>query len=170
MEYPCRTLLLIDEASDYVDQSFEKILSKVRQFNVGCLMAFQDTTQIPIMNSVMANTSVKLCGGVEYHDASALARAMRAAPEFLMSMRQSKTYTQLATYVRGETASAVRMAIPLGVLEAAPRMTAAQHAEVLKRNRRRYSAGPSGEDPSRASKDLRRRFCAGEPPDKDQEW
>jgi hypothetical protein len=174
VEHPRRTLLLIDEASDYVDQSFERILSKVRQFNVGCLMAFQDTSQIPIMNSVMANTSVKLCGGVEHHDASTLARAMRTTPEFLMSMRQSKTYTQFATYVRGETASAVRMAIPLGVLEAAPRMSPQQHAEVLTRNRRRYSAGSSGGGPNPSpSADLKQRIddsAGGSPPEKDQEW
>jgi hypothetical protein len=90
VKYPRRTLLLIDEASDYVDQSFEKILSKVRQFNVGCLMAFQDTSQIRILRPLFSNTSVKLAGGVSDHDARAIASDMRTDKDFLMSMKQTK--------------------------------------------------------------------------------
>ena len=65
VQNPRRTILIIDEASDYIDHSFEKILSKLRQFNVGCLLTFQETSQIPIINSVLQNTSVKIVGGVE---------------------------------------------------------------------------------------------------------
>ena len=89
VQNPRRTLLLIDEASDYVDDTFEKILSKVRQFNVGCLMAFQDTSQIPILRPLLSNTTVKLAGGVSDHDARAIASDMRTTKEFLMDMHQT---------------------------------------------------------------------------------
>jgi hypothetical protein len=141
VQNPRRTILLIDEASDYVDQTFEKILSKVRQFNVGCLMAFQNAKQIPILEAVIANTAVKLAGGLSDRDARLMASDMRTTPEFLMDMKQTKRSTQFATHVRGMP-SAVRIEIPYFQVENAAKMTDQEHAAILIRNRERFSARP----------------------------
>ncbi len=146
VQNPRRTLLLIDEASDYVDDSFEKILSKVRQFNVGCLMAFQDTSQIPILRPLLSNTTVKLAGGISDHDARAIASDMRTTKEFLMDMHQTKTSTQFATHVRGMPAS-VRIEIPYFTVENAPQMSAWDHSQIIARNRQRYAATPPDTPP-----------------------
>jgi hypothetical protein len=137
---PRRVLLLIDEASDYVDQNFAQILAKVRQFGVGCLMAFQEVSQISILSSVLSNTAVKLVGGVSANDARAFAADMRTTADFILSMQQRKGHsTDFATYVRGKTPTAVRMAIPYLDVERQPRMSAEDHREILARNRRRYA-------------------------------
>ena len=141
IERPRRTFLLIDEASDYVDQSFEKLLSKVRQFNVGCLMAFQETGQISILKSVMAMTAVKLCGKVEHQDATVMAPNMHTTPDFLKALSyKADVEGEFACYVRGVTETAIRIKLPYGAVENAPQMTPAQHQALRERNRERYSA------------------------------
>ncbi len=141
-----RTIVLIDEASDYVNEASEELFSKIRQFNIGCLTAFQDTKQITILHSILTNTAVKLAGGVSDYDARAIAADMRTSKEFLLDMRQSKTSTQFATHVRGMPSS-VRIEVPYFAVENAPKMTEAEHAQLIARNTARYAADPPDTPP-----------------------
>ena len=52
-----------------------------------------------------------------------------------MGTRKERTQSEFACYIRNVTPSAVKLAVPLGVVENAPKMTGAQITEALKRTR-----------------------------------
>jgi hypothetical protein len=145
--------LVVDEAAEYFDENLETLLSQARKFNVGVLFAHQHLDQLTpsLRAAVAANTSVKLAGGVSDRDARTLAPDMRTTSEFIGEMRKLPRSTEFACFVRNYTGSAVRLQIPFGALESSPRMSAPQHAELIKRNREHYATRPHvetvGDDP-----------------------
>jgi hypothetical protein len=134
--------LVIDEAAEYFDENIETLLSQARKFNLGVVIAHQHLDQLStgLRSSVAANTSIKLAGGVSDKDARALAPDMRTSAEFITSMRKHARSTEFASYVRNYTASAVRLTIPFGTLEAAPKMSSDEHSQLIARNRKHHSA------------------------------
>jgi hypothetical protein len=142
--------LFIDEAAEYFDENIETLLSQARKFNLGVVIAHQHLDQLStgLRSSVAANTSIKLAGGVSDKGACALAPDMRATPEFITSMRKHTRSTEFACYVRNYTASAVRLTIPFGTLEAAPKMSSDEHAQLIARNRARYAAKRTQAEPA----------------------
>ncbi|MDR3571754.1 MAG: type IV secretion system DNA-binding domain-containing protein, partial [Candidatus Pacebacteria bacterium] len=140
------TFLIIDEAAPYFDDTFDKLLTRVRQFKLGVCVAFQHMEQASekLRSSIASNTSVKMAGGLGYTDSRWLARDMETTPEFLKSQRRDSAeppqWTQLACYVRNFTPQAVSLTIPFYVLENMPQMTPAEHGALLERNRMRVSS------------------------------
>ena len=134
--------LIVDEAAEYFDENLETLLSQARKFNVGVLFAHQHLDQLTtaLRGSVAANTSIKLAGGISDRDARALASDMRTTPDFIADMTKRERSTDFACFVRNYTTSAVRLTIPFGTLEAAPKMSEAVHNENTARNRRRIAA------------------------------
>ena len=53
---------------------------------------------------------------------------------------------EFAAYVRNETSTAIRLKIPFGTMEAAPKMTPEQHRRLIASTRRRYSSDSETED------------------------
>jgi hypothetical protein len=133
--------LVVDEAAEYFDENLETMLSQARKFNVGVLFAHQHLDQLTpaLRAAVAANTSIKLAGGVSDRDARALAPDMRTTSEFIAEMRKLAHSTEFACFVRNYTGSAVRLQIPFGALEKAPRMSSEQHAQLIARNHQRYA-------------------------------
>jgi Type IV secretion-system coupling protein DNA-binding domain len=144
--------LFIDEAAEYFDENIETLLSQARKFNLGVVIAHQHLDQLStgLRSSVAANTSIKLAGGVSDKDARALAPDMRTTPEFITSMQKHSRSTEFASYVRNYTANAVRLTIPFGSLEGAPKMSPEEHSQLIARNRERYAA-ERNQVPMRAS-------------------
>ena len=141
-------LLVVDEAKSYLDDQAEKILSDARQFGLGMLMATQAPHQLPegVQRELASNTSIKMVGPVAYSVASQLARDMHTTPEFIQSMRSyDRSHTEFACHVRTDnlTPSAVKLTIPMGILEKEPRMSDTQHAAMRAANRARYGAPPA---------------------------
>jgi hypothetical protein len=134
--------LIVDEAAEYFDENLETLLSQARKFNVGVLFAHQHLDQLTpaLRAAVAANTSIKLAGGVSDKDARALASDMRTTPDFITGMAKHSKSTEFACYVRNYTSNAVRLEIPFGTLERAPKMTPAEQAQLVARNRERYAA------------------------------
>ncbi|HLH96801.1 MAG TPA: type IV secretory system conjugative DNA transfer family protein [Xanthobacteraceae bacterium] len=134
--------LVVDEAAEYFDENLETLLSQARKFNVGVLFAHQHLDQLTpaLRAAVAANTSIKLAGGVSDKDARALAPDMRTTSEFVADMKKLQRSTEFACFVRNYTGSAVRLRIPFGALERAPRMTGTEHANMIAKNRDRYTA------------------------------
>ncbi len=134
--------LIVDEAAEYFDENLETLLSQARKFNVGVLFAHQHLDQLTpaLRAAVAANTSIKLAGGVSDKDARALASDMRTTPDFITGMAKHAKSTEFACYVRNYTANAVRLEIPFGTLERAAKMTSAEQAQLVARNRQRYAA------------------------------
>jgi len=142
--------LIVDEAAEYFDENLETLLSQARKFNVGVLFAHQHLDQLTteLRASVAANTSIKLAGGVSDKDARAVAPDMRTSPDFITGMTKKSRSTEFACYVRNYTANAVRLQIPFGALENAPKMSAEQEKRLVARNRERYAAKSTPSRPS----------------------
>jgi len=133
--------LFVDEAAEYFDENVETLLTQARKFNLGVVIAHQHLDQLSsgLRSSVAANTSIKLAGGVSDKDARGLAPDMRTSADFITSMKKQDRSTEFACYVRNYTNNAVRLEIPFGLLERSPKMSAAQHAVLIERNRERYA-------------------------------
>jgi len=140
------TFLIVDEAAPYFDDTFEKILTRVRQFKLGVCLAFQHMEQASekLRSAIASNTSVKMAGGLGYTDSRWLARDMETTPEFLKAQRRdsadSPQWTQLACYVRNFTPQAVSLTVPFYLLEKMPQMAPAEHRALVERNRARVSS------------------------------
>jgi hypothetical protein len=78
---------------------------------------------------------------------------MRTSAEFISSMRKLSKSTQFACYVRNLTDHAIRVEVPFGTLEKAPKMTPAQHAFLIERNRQRFAVNPDEARPTATSHD-----------------
>jgi hypothetical protein len=104
----------------------------------------------------MTNTSVKLAGGVSFADAHALAPNMGTTHEFISSMRKRPKITEFAAYVRNVTPDAIRLTVPFGTLEGAPRMSRSSFELLLRCNRERYAANPALPRPSPPNLDTAR--------------
>jgi hypothetical protein len=149
--------LIIDEAAEYFDGTVERLLAQARKFNLGVLFAHQHMDQLSpaLQAAVAANTSIKMAGGVSDHDARLLAADMRTPADFIGATRKRETLTEFACYVRNRTATAVRLTVPFGTIEAAPEMSEATLAELLALNRARYGLDVRTDDvPSRPTDPL----------------
>ena len=119
-------LLMVDEAKAYFDEQTEKILSDARQFGLGLIFATQQPHQLPegVRKEMYTNTSIKLIGPIDYSDRVSLSREMGTTPEFIGAMRSyAHDRTEFAAHVRNLTPHAIKLTIPMGVLENEPRMS-----------------------------------------------
>ena len=64
-------------------------------------------------------------------------------PDFITGMTKRAKATEFACHVRNHTGNAVRLTIPFGTLEAAPKMSKAEHERLIATNRERFAAGPN---------------------------
>jgi hypothetical protein len=143
--------LIIDEAADYFDDTLENLLAQARKYSLGVLIAHQAMSQMStsLQNIVAGNTSIKMAGGISDKDARALAPDMRTTTEQLTNLKKTDRSAQFMAYIRNKTGQAVIIDVPFGILEAQPKMTNDEHAQLIERNRERYSAtqnAPSGSD------------------------
>ena len=136
-------LLIVDEASEYFDDKTERILSRARQYGLGLLFATQFIEQMPdkVKEAVNGNTAIKMAGPVSYKDASNLGKEMYSSGEFLRSMKKvDGSHADFACHVRGLTPHAIKLTIPYGALENAPKMDEAARAQLRATNRTRVGA------------------------------
>jgi hypothetical protein len=121
------TFVYIDEAADYFDENIQTLLEQARKYQVGMILAHQHLGQFEnrkLAASVSANTVIKLAGGISDEDAKALSDAMGTTPEFLLSMRkyEPERITEFACSVKNLTPRAIRLLVPLGVMESAEKI------------------------------------------------
>jgi hypothetical protein len=138
------TILYIDEASEYFDETITDFLRMARKYNTGILLAHQALDQCKsdgLKASIASNTSIKLAGGISDRDARALAPDMRCEPKFINEQRKTRTHTTFATYVRNVTPKAVTMTVPFNSLEREPQMTSREYQQLITNNRARVSGG-----------------------------
>ena len=141
--HPC--LVTVDEASQYLDEQIESILTETRKYKVGIFLAKQYVEQIPagVKAAVYGNTSTKIIGPVAHSDATALAREMYTSTEFIRSMSKSDAFTHFAIYSRGLTPQAIQISLGLGIVERQPIMTAEEHAAIRQANREKFGISPA---------------------------
>jgi hypothetical protein len=143
-----QAFLIVDEAAPYFDETFEKLLNRVRQFKLGVVIAFQNLEQASekLRSTIASSTAIKYAGGTGASDARWLSREMRCDPEFILAQKRDARppkWTQFACHVRNFTDRAVSLTVPFFAIENMPKMSDAEHAQLLERNRRRVAAPPA---------------------------
>jgi len=136
------TFVYVDEAHEYFDHTIDELLNQARKFRVGMLLAHQNLEQLPehLRATIMASTSVKFAGGVSARDASAFAREMRCDPEFVQSARKRANTTEFACWIKNTTQQAIKLEVPLGVINGLPSIDQAAYSALISANRARYCA------------------------------
>jgi hypothetical protein len=86
--------------------------------------------EVPVLKALAASR-----WRLEGSDPSAMARDMNTAPDFIRDQKIGS----FATFVRGETPTAISMHFPLNALSRFERMTAEERRIVRQRNRDAYS-------------------------------
>lgn len=138
------TFVYIDEAHEYFDgddRTFEMLLGQARKYKIGFTTASQSLSQTSprLRASMMANTSIKLAGGVSDTDARALAAEMRTDSNFIRGMYKRATHTEFACFVKHLTPSGITVSVPLGRMESQPSIEPLDYETVIERNRERYA-------------------------------
>jgi hypothetical protein len=139
-------LLYCDEAAEVMkDETLSTLFTQARKYELGALIAFQNLQQMPagLAPVVLANTTTKLVAGLTDRDARALATDMRTTPDFLLSLRKHKSASEFGCFIKNYTPAAVRLTIPFGVIEDAPKMTKEEHKALRQKNRERYGTSSS---------------------------
>lgn len=131
------TFVYIDEAQDYFDRNIGVILAQARKYKVGMVLAHQYLGQLEpkLQDAFGANTSIKLAGGVSAKDARALAPMLHTGPELL----EAQPKGSFASYIRGQTKSAIPLSFPFGYLENKPKMTTEEFSELRDKMRESYA-------------------------------
>ncbi len=134
------TMVFVDEAQEYFDDTIETILNQARKYRTGITMAHQAVDQLsPRLRDVMhANTSMKCVGGTSAKDARALASELHTSTEFIESMKRRNGQSEFAVWIRNQTPRAIRMTVPLGFLERQPILSEEEYEALIEENRRRY--------------------------------
>ncbi len=142
------TFLIIDEAAPYFDKTFESLLTRVRQFKLGVVIAFQhlEQTSEKLRSAIASSTSIKYTGGVGFADRRWLAREMNTTDAFIGAQRKDGAippkWSQFAAYVRNSTPHALSLTTPFFALENQPKMSDSEHAAMLRANLVRVAPAP----------------------------
>lgn len=143
---PC--YVYIDECQDYFsgpESHLTTLLEQARKQNVGLLLAHQNLGQLPArtIESLSANTAIKLANTDSARDASQLAREMRCSPDHIMGQPTH----HFACYARGST-RAMSVSFQVGHLERFDRMSDRRREAIRALMRQRYAVHVSEVDES----------------------
>lgn len=135
---PC--FVYIDEAADYFDDTVGDLLNQARKYKVGMVLAHQNLAQLTpsLRASVASSTAIKFAGGVSAGDADEIAAEMRAEADFVQGMRKRKDATEFACFVRNVTPQALKVSVPLGVVERLGTQGTGEYQDLVDANRSRY--------------------------------
>ena len=134
----------IDEAQEYFDDHIEVLLNQARKYNVGIHLAHQNLGQLSsrLKAALMSNTSTKLVGGVSSKDAGEFAADMNTEARIIQSARKRSSHTEFALWVKNLTTQAVKISVPLGLMEKQPTLSEEEYNRLIDKNRSLYSALP----------------------------
>src|SRR4051812_8084975 len=136
------TFVYVDEAHEYFDDTVDELLNQARKFRVGMVLAHQNLDQLSdrLRATIMASTSIKFAGGVSARDAGAFAKEMRCEPEFVQGMRKQARTTEFACWIKNTTPQAIKLDVPLGVVNSMPMIDQGSYSALIGVNRARYCA------------------------------
>jgi Type IV secretion-system coupling protein DNA-binding domain len=136
------TYIYIDEAEGVVDQTLVRLLAQARKYKGAITLAHQHLDQLSASSraGILANTSIKLVGGVSVKDAAVLAPEMRTTSDYLLSQRKSATTSHFALYAKNITEKAMIFSVPLGYVESGDRLSSREYVHLVQGVRERYGA------------------------------
>lgn len=140
------TYIYIDEAEGVVDQTLVRLLAQARKYKGAITIAHQHLDQLSAgaRAGILANTSIKLAGGVSAKDASALAPELRCKPEFILSQKKESGASHFALFAKNITPQGMTFEVPLGHAESCDRLSADDYGNMLAHSREEY--GQSNDD------------------------
>ena len=127
------SIMLIDEAAYVFNLQIPKILNECRKYGLGLVCATQQLHQIPVdvKSAVYSATAIKMAGPVGHDDAVQLGKEMYCGSDFIRSMKAvDRAHADFAIHVRGLTDKAIRLTVPYGTLENAPRRATADDKKI----------------------------------------
>ena len=144
-EMRCPTFVFIDEAAEYFDPNdtyLETLLSQSRKYCVSISLCHQSLSQAPphLRATFMANTSIKLAGGVSAGDARTLAPEMYCDTDFIQGVKKRRASTEFACWVKNVIPQAMKITVPLGIVERLPQISDDEYSELIATNRASYSS------------------------------
>tara|TARA_R100001244_G_scaffold6593_24_gene8169 strand:+ start:39788 stop:42403 length:2616 start_codon:yes stop_codon:yes gene_type:complete len=148
-EQRTETFIYFDEAEGVVDQTLVRLLAQVRKYKGAITLAHQHLEQFSTSAraGVLANTSIKLAGGVSASDATKLATEFRVDKDIILSQRKSDGQAQFALFAKNITPAAMTFTVPLGFVERQDRLSVDEHAALIEHSRRTYGQWPETEQP-----------------------
>ena len=140
------TYIYIDEAEGVVDQTLVRLLAQARKYKGAITIAHQHLDQLSVgaRAGILANTSIKLAGGVSAKDAAALAPEFRSKPDFILSQKKDENRSRFALFAKNITPQAMTFEVPLGYAESCDRLSTDDYADLLIHSRKEY--GQSKDD------------------------
>ena len=134
------TVVYLDEAHEYADESLEVLLNQGRKYKAGVVIAHQFLDQLNSVTrqTLLANASVKIVGGLSNKDNKSFAAEMGTNVSFLESLRKKESGTEFGLWVKNHLPKALRLNVPFGVLESAVRLDADGRLRQLEANRQKY--------------------------------
>ena len=117
-----------------------RLLAQARKYKAAITFAHQHLDQLSSANraGILANTGVKLAGGISAKDASALAPEYRTTASVLLGYTKTANESSFALFAKNITPSAMKFIVPLGYVESIDRLTTAEVAGLLDCSRREY--------------------------------
>ena len=115
------TIIYLDEAHEYADESLEVLLNQGRKYNAGVVIAHQFLDQLDgrARQTLLANASVKVVGGLSHKDNQAFASEMNTDKDFLASLQKHESGTEFGLWVKNVIPDTLRLSVPFGLLESA---------------------------------------------------
>lgn len=113
------TFVYVDECEPVVDETFVRLLTAIRKYKGALTFAHQNLDQLDAKTraGVLANTSIKLVGGITHKDALVLAPEMHTDTDFLTTQTKGKQETHFALFAKHITQSAISLPVRFGVIE-----------------------------------------------------
>lgn len=141
--------IYIDEAEGVVDQTLVRLLAQARKYKGAITIAHQHLDQLPSATraGILANTSIKLAGGVSAKDASALAPEFRCKSEFILSQKKESSASHFALFAKNITPQGMTFEVPLGYAERCDRLSADEYADLLEQSRATYGQAANDIEP-----------------------
>jgi Type IV secretion-system coupling protein DNA-binding domain len=132
--------IYIDEAEGVIDQTLVRLLAQARKYRGAITIAHQHLDQLSVSarSGILANTSIKLAGGVSAKDASALAPEFRTKSDFILSQKKDTTTSRFALFAKNITPSAMTFEVPFGYAESCERLSASEYRDLIAGSRARY--------------------------------
>lgn len=138
--------LFVDECAPYVDEKIDELLTTMRSYGLGAMLAFQEVRQMgAYVSAIQGNTAIKLMSSVQDSDARAFAADMRTSADFISQQRVQQgdhpTWSDFACYTR-DLPHAVSIRLSIGQLDRYPTMSEADYKKLRALNAARMTARP----------------------------
>jgi len=155
------TVLVIDEAAPYFDETFERLFTRARQFKLATIVAFQHLEQASerMKSALFSSTRVKYAGYLNTRDRERLAQEMETTSQFISSLkkdlrdRDNPEWSQFAYYVKPDFQTACIKNVTFRKLDRMRKVSDEEYEEFLRSNKQQLtSPDPLHDDKQQAQK------------------